>query len=168
MAQLLTIGRLAELSGVSASTIRYYERLRLLPNPQRTSAGYRLYPKAIIHRLNVVRNAQRFGFSLAEITKFLRVRDAGGKPCHDVRAKAQRILDAVDGQIKELLAARRRMHHTLREWDRMLTNTPVDRPAHLLETLAWTKARARSLVQEQRSLKAPDPRGYPDSVEFTR
>lgn len=139
MDRFLTIGQLAELSGVSPSTIRYYERLRLLPTPQRTSAGYRLYPKAIIHRLNVVRNAQRFGFSLAEITKFLRVRDAGGKPCHDVRAKAQGILDAVDSQIKELLAARRRMRQTLRKWDRMLTSTPADRPAHLLETLTGRK-----------------------------
>jgi DNA-binding transcriptional MerR regulator len=136
MDRWLTIGQVAELSGVPASTIRYYERLRLLPDPQRTAAGYRLYSKAIVHRLNVVRNAQRFGFSLAEITKFLQVRDAGGKPCHDVRAKAQGILDAVDGQIKNLLAALRRMRRTLREWDRMLTSTPADRPAHLLETLA--------------------------------
>ena len=84
----------------------------------------------------MVRNAQRFGFSLVEITKFLRVRDAGGKPCHDVRARAEGIRDAVDRQIKELLAVRRNMRQTLREWDGMLASTPSDRPADLLEALA--------------------------------
>jgi DNA-binding transcriptional MerR regulator len=133
---MLTIGELADMSGVNASTIRYYERLQLLPKPLRTSAGYRLYPRTMILRLNVVRNAQRFGFSLAEITKFLHVRDSGGKPCHDVRARAQGILDAVSGQIEELLAARRTMSQTLREWDDMLSSTPANHPAHLLETLA--------------------------------
>ena len=135
MDRLLTIGQLADFSGVSASTIRYYELVRLLPKAQRTRAGYRLYPRAIVNRLTVVRNAQRFGFSLADIATFLRTKDGGGKPCHDVRAKAQDILDAVDRQVAELLAARRRMRRTLQEWDRALASTPADVPARLLERL---------------------------------
>src|SRR6476619_4328159 len=112
MERMLTIGQLAASSGVSADTIRYYERIRLLAKPQRTPAGYRLYPPHIVNRLAVIRSAQRFGFSLDELASFLRVRDSGGTPCHDVRAAAGRILDAVDRQIRELVSARTRMRRT--------------------------------------------------------
>jgi len=136
MGNLLTIGKVAALTGVTADTIRYYERLRLLPRPSRTPAGYRQYSHAVVNRLALVRNAQRFGFSLREIAGFLRVRDSGGRPCHDVRAAAERRLHAVDQQIAELLATRDRMIETLREWDTMLARTPHDRLALLLETPA--------------------------------
>ena len=135
MSELLAIGLVARLAGVSPDTIRYYERLGLLPKPARTAAGYRQYSRAIVTRLTVVRNAQRFGFSLREIAGFLRVREAGGKPCHDVRAAAQRMLEAADKQIAALTSARKEMKDTLRAWDRTLAATPPDRQARLLETL---------------------------------
>ena len=138
---MITIGKLAALSQVSVDTIRYYERMRLLPKPVRTPAGYRLYPPQIVRRLNVVRSAQRFGFSLKEIASFLSVRDVGGKPCHDVRAGAQRILDAVDAQIAGLLSARRRLRRTLREWDDVLARTPAAKRAFLLERLSNARQR---------------------------
>ena len=131
----LSIGRVAATSGVTADTIRYYERVGLLPPPARTTAGYRQYSEGVVHRLSLIRNAQRFGFSLAAIRGFLRVREAGGTPCHEVRAAAQRMLDAIDGQIAELLSTRTRMRHTLRAWDRTLVETPAGQRAHLLETL---------------------------------
>ena len=83
----------------------------------------------------MIRNAQRFGFSLAAIRGFLRLREAGGKPCHEVRAAAQRMLDAMDTQITELLSTRTRMRDTLRDWDRTLETTPSGQQAHLLEKL---------------------------------
>jgi len=145
MERMLTIGQLAASSGVSADTIRYYERIRLLAKPQRTPAGYRLYPPHVVNRLAVIRNAQRFGFSLDELAAFLRVRDSGGTPCHDVRAAAGRILDAVDRQIRELVSARTRMRRTLRDWDAALADTPAHERAHLLERLAATRgARTRA------------------------
>jgi DNA-binding transcriptional MerR regulator len=131
----LSIGRVAATSGVTADTIRYYERLGLLPPPARTAAGYRQYSEGVVHRLSLIRNAQRFGFSLAAIRGFLRVREAGGTPCREVRAAAQRMLDAIDTQIAELLSTRTRMRHTLRAWDRTLDETPAGQRAHLLETL---------------------------------
>jgi DNA-binding transcriptional MerR regulator len=139
MNRMLGIGELAALAGVSVDTIRYYERMRLLPKPVRTPAGYRLYPAPIVRRLNLVRSAQRFGFSLKEIASFLGVRDAGGKPCHDVRAGAQRILEAVDAQIAELLSARRHLRRTLREWDSVLARTPAADRAFLLERLSGSR-----------------------------
>ena len=140
MAGLLTIGNVAREAGVSVDTIRYYERIGLLPKPARTPAGYRTYSPAVINRLAVVRNAQRFGFPLKAIAGFLRVRESGGKPCHDVRAAAERMLDAVDRQIADLVATRRQMRKTLKSWDVVLAQTPADRPAHLLERIGGGRA----------------------------
>jgi DNA-binding transcriptional MerR regulator len=141
MGQLLTIGRVAARANVSADTIRYYERLALLPKASRTPAGYRQYAESVVHRLEVIRNAQKFGFTLTEIAGFLRVRESGGTPCGEVRAAAQRMLHAVDQQIVDLMATRTRMKRTLRAWDEKLTRTPENTPAHLLETLTASSAR---------------------------
>lgn len=135
MGALLSIGRVAEISGVTRETIRYYERLGLLRKPARTAAGYRQYSGPVVNRLSLIRNAQRFGFSLTQIAGFLRVREAGGAPCRDVRAAAERMLDAMNGQIAELLTTRRRMRLTLREWTRTLEQTPSGQQARLLELL---------------------------------
>jgi DNA-binding transcriptional MerR regulator len=135
MSDWLTIGTIAATAGVSAGTIRYYEQIGLLPKPMRTAAGYRQYPREVAHRLRVIRNAQAFGFSLREIATFLRTRDAGGKPCENVRDAARRMLDAVDAQIVDLRTRRRQMADTLRLWDQRLAHTPAGSRAHLLETL---------------------------------
>jgi DNA-binding transcriptional MerR regulator len=136
MAPLLTIGKVAALSRVTPDTIRYYERVGLLPTAQRTPAGYRQYATPVVHRLEVIRNAQKFGFSLTEIAAFLRVRASGGKPCAEVRAAAARMLHAVDQQIADLKATRNHLQNTLRDWDQKLSRTPANKPAHLLEALA--------------------------------
>ena len=141
MGQLLTIGKVAALAGVTPDTIRYYERIGLLPKASRTAAGYRQYMGGVVHRLEVIRNAQKFGFSLSEVAGFLRVRESGGKPCREVRAAAQRMLQAVDRQITDLIATRRRMTATLRLWDQKLTSTPDNTPAHLLEALVASSPR---------------------------
>jgi MerR family copper efflux transcriptional regulator len=147
MGALLSIGRVSEASGVTTDTIRYYERRGLLPKPTRTPAGYRQYPEGVVNRLCLVRNAQRFGFSLAEIAGFLQTREAGGRPCHDVLAVAQRMLNAVDAQIADLVSTRKGMQRTLRNWDRTLRRTPPGQQARLLERLvvpARQKARPLS------------------------
>ena len=135
MKDLLTIGKAATLAGVSADTIRYYERRGLLPKAARTRAGYRVYPPSIVNRLALVRNAKRFGFSLREIAAFLRVRDTGGAPCRAVRAAGERLLATIDQQIVDLTARRDEMRDTLLKWDRTLEHTPAGTPGRLLERL---------------------------------
>jgi DNA-binding transcriptional MerR regulator len=132
----LTIGAVARLAGVTPDTIRYYERLGLIPRPLRTPAGYRQYGNGIVDRLTVIRNAQRFGFSLKELAAFLHIRESGGTPCHQVRAAAQRILEAADLQITALVRARREMRRTLQAWDQRLAATPANQQARLLEQLS--------------------------------
>jgi MerR family copper efflux transcriptional regulator len=136
MAELITIGKVAAAAAMTIDTIRYYERLGLIPKATRTPGGYRLYQAGVIHRLAVVRSAQRFGFSLKEIASFLGIRERGGRPCRDVRLAAQGLLEAVDREIAELVEARGRMEETLKVWDRILAATPADRPAYLLEALS--------------------------------
>ena len=131
----MKISELAERTGLSAHTIRYYERIGLVPKPMRTPAGYRQYRDGVVNRLALIRNAQQFGFSLREISAFLGVRDGGGKPCHDVRAAAGRMLDAIDRQIGHLVASRKQMKATLKSWDARLAATPANRPAFLLDSL---------------------------------
>jgi DNA-binding transcriptional MerR regulator len=130
-----TIGKIAARSGVSRDTIRYYEKLGLLPPVARTAAGYRVYPDAAVDRIGLVRNAVRFGFSLKELAAFLRVREQGGAPCRHVRAAGERILATIERQITELTATREAMHATLRDWDVRLSGTPAGTPAYLLEAL---------------------------------
>lgn len=142
MAAFLTIGEVAARTGETRDTIRYYERIGLVPKPVRTAAGYRQYRDGIVNRLALIRNAQRFGFSLREIAGFLGVRDGGGKPCHDVRAAAGRMLDAVDRQIAGLIETRKQMKATLKTWDARLAATPADRPAFLLDSLADKRSKA--------------------------
>jgi DNA-binding transcriptional MerR regulator len=135
MPAFLTIGKVARLTGLTADTIRYYERRGLVPGPPRTAAGYRQYRPAAVDRLRLVRRAQQFGFSLAQIAAFLKVRDGGGRPCQDVRAAAARMLDEMDRQMAALTKARAQVRDALRAWDRQLLRTPADRPAKLLEML---------------------------------
>jgi DNA-binding transcriptional MerR regulator len=135
MGAFLTIGKVATLTGLSADTIRYYERLGLVSAPARTVSGYRQYTPAAVDRLVLVRGAQQFGFSLSQIAGFLKVRDSGGRPCEEVRAAAARMLDAMDQQMAALERARAQVSATLRTWDQRLARTGADRPARLLETL---------------------------------
>jgi DNA-binding transcriptional MerR regulator len=160
MGELITIGKVAAATSMTPDTIRYYERLGLVPKATRTAAGYRLYPPAVIHRLAVVRNAQRFGFSLKEIASFLGIRERGGRPCRDVRLAAQGLLEAVDREIAELVEARDRMEQTLKVWDRILAATPADRPAYLLEALSASAdgaPRATLPPSSRRALRRASP-----------
>jgi len=64
---LLTIGQLAAAAQVPAATIRYYEAVRLLPEPHRSAAGYRLYPRTEVRRLQLIKRAKVLGLTLDDI-----------------------------------------------------------------------------------------------------
>src|SRR5215813_4323913 len=85
---------LADLAGVSRDTLRHYERKGVLPRPLRSQNGYRQYPSDALHRVQLVRRALSVGFTLDELAKVLKGRDAGGAPCEEVRRiAAQKLLD---------------------------------------------------------------------------
>ncbi len=98
----LRIGQLAAELGLNPKTIRYYEDIGLLPNPERTPAGYRLYNVADRDRLEFIGKAKALGLSLEEIHEILALRDQGDPPCEHVLALVDQKVAAVDQQIQLL------------------------------------------------------------------
>jgi len=140
----LQSGRVAELCGVSPDTIRHYERRGLIAGVRRAN-GYRLFPAATVDRVLLVRRALAIGFTLDELVKILRQRDAGSAPCRGVRALAAEKLAALDQRIAELTAMREELTRVVEEWDVRLAATAEGEPARLLETgLPTGDARERS------------------------
>lgn len=99
---LLTIGELARACGTSPDTIRYYERERLLPRPQRAPSRFRLYEPPAIARLRFIREAKALGFSLIEIRELLALRVDRTKTCGDVRTRARAKIAEIDARISDL------------------------------------------------------------------
>ncbi|HYY77601.1 MAG TPA: heavy metal-responsive transcriptional regulator [Actinomycetes bacterium] len=109
----LTVSALADQAGLSPDTVRYYERVGLLPAPARSAAGYRLYDQAAVGRLRLIKGAQRAGLRLREIGELLQVADRGRCPCGhtetllrqrlaEVRAELER-LRGLEGELTRLL-----------------------------------------------------------------
>lgn len=102
----LTISAQAATLGLTADTLRYYERLGLLPPPPRTSAGYRLYGTDAAARLAFICGAKRMGLRLADIKELIDVRDRGQCPCGHTRDLVDRRLAEVEAEIRQLSAVR--------------------------------------------------------------
>jgi DNA-binding transcriptional MerR regulator len=102
----LTISQLAQRAGVRAGTVRYYERVGLLPAPARSPAGYRTYDEAAVGRLRFIKGAQRVGLRLREILELLEVADRGQCPCGHTEALLRQRLAEVDAELGRLGALR--------------------------------------------------------------
>src|SRR5947209_1814675 len=98
----IAIGALSKHTGTNIETIRYYERVGLLPAPARSAGGYRLYGIDHLKRLNFVRRARALGFSLAEVRKLLTLADQRRRPCAEVRVVAKTHLEDVKAKIADL------------------------------------------------------------------
>ncbi len=118
------IGELAKQVGVNVQTVRFYERKSLLPEPHRTESGYRQYAKDDVRRLQFVRQAKALGFSLDEIRKILRTRDRGLCPCDDVIGIAERHLNEVKRQVRDLEGFRAELAQALRRWKQSKKKNP--------------------------------------------
>jgi DNA-binding transcriptional MerR regulator len=114
------IGEVARRLALNPKTIRYYEQVGLIAEPERSGAGYRLYRHSDEERLRFIATARRAGFTLGEIKEMLALRDEGRPPCSYVAATVERKLGEVDRQLIELrqlkqeLTALRRKAATLR------------------------------------------------------
>lgn len=125
------IGVLSERSSVHIETIRYYERVGLLPKPVRSAGGYRLYQPADSDRLCFIRRARDLGFSLDEIRRLLDLADQKSRSCQRVHEIAVDHLAEVHAKIADL----RRMERVLATMVRACAQGTM--PAcPLLETLA--------------------------------
>lgn len=102
----MRIGELAETASVSATTIRYYESVGLVPEPRRTDSGYRDYDRAAVERLRFIRDAQQTGLSLSEIQSVLELKDAGSGSCRHTLSLLERHLADIDEQLQRLQSSR--------------------------------------------------------------
>jgi DNA-binding transcriptional MerR regulator len=139
-------GELARRAGVSTDTLRHYERRGLLPCPERSAAGYRLYSPEALDRVRLIRGALSIGFTVNELGAILADRDLGGAPCRRVRGLAANKLATVERQLRTLRRWRRELRAALTDWDRRLKNTPQGQRAKLLEAfvVAHPKSPERS------------------------
>ena len=99
---MLTRGTLAARTGCNIETIRYYERVGLLPPPPRSAGGHRLYGHDLVRRLNFVRRSRDLGFSIEEIRELLRLVDGGIYTCAQVERLARDHVREIRRKIADL------------------------------------------------------------------
>lgn len=107
----LTRGALAARAGTHIETIRYYERIGLLPAPPRSAGGHRVYDEAHLKRLTFIRRSRELGFSVAEVRGLLELVDGGAYSCAEVRSLT---LDHL-AEIRRKLTDLRRMAAVLKD-----------------------------------------------------
>jgi MerR family mercuric resistance operon transcriptional regulator len=100
--RVLTIAKLAQASGVNLETIRYYERIGLIPEPARTASGYRSYGPEHVQRLSFIRRAREIGFSIEEIRELLALAEPGQSACAEVQRLTATHLREVRAKIADL------------------------------------------------------------------
>src|SRR5262245_48639094 len=103
-AEHIPIGELSRLSGVNIETIRYYERIKMLPAPRRTASGRRVYAAAELRVLAFIRRARELGFSLNEIRALLGLGAPGTASCSEVKVIATHHLEDIRAKLEHLLA----------------------------------------------------------------
>tara|TARA_R110000787_G_scaffold143488_5_gene257314 strand:- start:79734 stop:80147 length:414 start_codon:yes stop_codon:yes gene_type:complete len=98
------IGRaqLAEKTGCNLETIRYYEKIGIMPDPPRTSSGYRVYDDTHIGRLRFILRGRQLGFSIDELRGLLRLVDRGTQTCAEVKVLTEQHLEDVRSKIEDL------------------------------------------------------------------
>ena len=106
-------GDLARETGCNLETIRYYERIGLMPDPPRSAKGYRQYDRGHVARLGFIMRARELGFSLQEVRALLHLVDRGAQTCGEVQKIAGAQLDAVRARIGDLRAIESVLDQTL-------------------------------------------------------
>jgi MerR family transcriptional regulator, copper efflux regulator len=113
---LRTIGQLAKAAGVAVDTVRYYERIGLLPRRGRAATGWRRYPEEILVRLRYVREGRAVGFTLREMRNLLNLTVAGPpRFCETFDDAVKRKICAIDQAISRLTEQRARLEQFSRD-----------------------------------------------------
>ncbi|HSM69056.1 MAG TPA: heavy metal-responsive transcriptional regulator, partial [Xanthomonadales bacterium] len=99
---LLSIGQVANATGVTVETLRFYEKKRLLDPPGRTPAGYRQYPPETVKRVLFIQRAKEVGFTLKDVTELLSLREQPGTTCSDIRLRASQKVEEVNRKLADL------------------------------------------------------------------
>ncbi|MGD8558636.1 MAG: helix-turn-helix domain-containing protein [Gammaproteobacteria bacterium] len=98
----MKIGQLSEQTDCKIETIRYYERIGLLPAPARSDSGYRIYKTDHVKRLSFICRSRELGFTIEEIRALLKMVDGGSYTCNDVKTITLEHLTTIRRKIKDL------------------------------------------------------------------
>ena len=109
--QGLLIGEISRRTGVNIETIRYYERIEVMPKPKRNEGGQRLYNELQLNRLAFIKRSRDLGFSLKEVSALLTLIDSGKMTCGEVHAMTIEHLRDVRCKIADL----RKLERALKE-----------------------------------------------------
>jgi len=112
----LKVGQVAAEAGVGVQTLHYYERLGLLPNPNRSETNYRLYSPEAIRRVRFIKKAQALGMTLEETKQILDLKDHGREPCLKVAELGEKHLQEIDARLAQLRAYRRALTQAVGAW----------------------------------------------------
>lgn len=114
----LSIGALAKATDTNVETIRYYERIGLLLEPERTSGNYRAYGHDELERLSFIRRARDLGFTIEQIRALLELANSRDSDCCEVDALARAHLAEVDKKLADLRALRRELRDLVGQCER--------------------------------------------------
>ncbi|MCP4563881.1 MAG: helix-turn-helix domain-containing protein [Bosea sp.] len=114
---MITIGALSQRTGVNIETIRYYERINLIPSPPRTESGRRLYGAEDVRRLAFIRHSRDLGFDIPAIRKMLALQEMPEASCEQVSRIATDQLEAVEMRIGRLLGLKSELTRMIHECD---------------------------------------------------
>ena len=112
-AEAFAIGELSRLTGVNIETIRYYERIQMLPSPPRTSSGRRVYSAMELRILVFIRRSRELGFSPDEIRTLLRLAAPGMASCSEVKEIATHHLEDIRSKLGDLKKLERLLANTV-------------------------------------------------------
>jgi len=117
--QLLTVSQLAKATDVGADTVRYYERIGMIEEAERTDSGYRKFNGEAQERVRFIKNAQALGFSLDEIKRLIALSEESSADCSEIKAFAEEKVQDLDRQIRQMRAMKR-------ELEKLATDCPGD------------------------------------------
>jgi MerR family transcriptional regulator, mercuric resistance operon regulatory protein len=109
----MAIGELSRLCGVNIETIRYYEKIKMLPAPLRTEAGHRVYGPKETRILVFIRRGRELGFTLDQIRALLNLSGPGRASCAEVREIAKHHIEDISAKINDLAKLKRLLRKTV-------------------------------------------------------
>jgi Predicted transcriptional regulators len=122
MPHRMQIGKVAQETGLSIDTIRFYEKEGLLREPTRTEGGFRLYVQADVQHLQFIKSAQELGFTLNEIRDLLLVQDERIEACTHVRDRIEQKLSGIRQKVESLRSLERHLEGALSKCNEALQN----------------------------------------------
>ncbi|MDE2167013.1 MAG: helix-turn-helix domain-containing protein [Alphaproteobacteria bacterium] len=151
----MTIGELSRRTGCKVETVRYYERIGLMPPAPRSAGRYRLYGEPDVRRLAFVRRARALGFAIDDVRTLLTLsRERRGGPCAEARQVAATHLAAVRAKIADLRAMERLLGDAV-----SLCATGEEPGCPVIEALADAPAAERGSARSRRGAAARRRRG---------